>query len=438
MSWAAEEFKTMDLGDKRLNRRAVLLAERLADKPGASIPGACRGWAETMAAYRLLGNQAAAWEQLMGAHWHASEQRIAQHEVVLCLQDTTELNYNGQQTKGLGPLSYEAQRGMYLHATYVVTPQREPLGAMDAWMWARQPKDEHGQRPGILESTRWVESWERMAEQAQRLPQTRHVSVSDREGDLMALMVRAHELGYPADYLVRCQHNRCLPEGDKLWQRVMASAPLGCVRFGIPAGRGRKARVVRQEVRLQRVALKGGIQVSCLIASEVDAPKGARPVVWRLLTNRPAHSLQEACQLIDWYRARWEIELFFLVLKEGCRVERLQLGTSEKLQTMLALYMVIAWRINRLMRLGRTLPELPADLLFEADEWKAAFILNKRRPPEQVPQLNIVLRLVAQCGGFLARKSDGEPGAKTIWLGMQEVAAFVRGLQNMREMELAM
>ncbi|GAB1386439.1 hypothetical protein MASR1M59_15870 [Melaminivora sp.] len=95
--------------------------------------------------------------------------------------------------------------------------------------------------------------------------------------------------------------------------------------------------------------------------------------------------MAQACELIDWYRARWEIELFFLVLKEGCRVERLQLGEIDKLQTALALYMVIAWRINRLMRLGRSLPELPADLLFEADEWKAAFVLNKKPPPKQVP-----------------------------------------------------
>lgn len=118
--------------------------------------------------------------------------------------------------------------------------------------------------------------------------------------------------------------------------------------------------------------------MSCLIASEVNAPAGAKPVIWRLLTNRQASTLQEAVELIDWYRARWEIELFFLVLKEGCRVEQLQLGDTDRLQTALAIYMVIAWRINRLMRLGRTLPDLPADLLFEPDEWRAAFILNKK------------------------------------------------------------
>ena len=113
MEWAAQEFETLDLGDARLNKRAVLLAERLSQKPGASIPGACESWSETVAAYRFLGNEEVGWDDVMAAHWDASQQRISQHKLVLCLQDTTELDYNGQQMQGLGPLSYEAQRGLY-------------------------------------------------------------------------------------------------------------------------------------------------------------------------------------------------------------------------------------------------------------------------------------------------------------------------------------
>ncbi|MES2942309.1 MAG: IS4 family transposase [Pseudomonadota bacterium] len=67
----------------------------------------------------------------------------------------------------------------------------------------------------------------------------------------------------------------------------------------------------------------------------------------------------------------------------------------------MALYKVIAWRINRLMRLGRTLPDVPADLLFGPDEWRAAFILNKKPAPRQVPPLNTVMRLIAQRGGSI-------------------------------------
>jgi hypothetical protein len=278
---------------------------------------------------------------------------------------------------------------------------------------------------------RWIESYERVAEQA------RHVCVCDRESDIMVRLVRARELNHAADYLVRSQHNRALPEGGKLWEKVSQAPVLGCVRFELPADRGRKARSVQQQVRIERVMLKDSakveLEVTCVMAAEIDAPAGVKPVVWRLLTNREANTLEQACELIDWCRARWEIELFFLVLKEGCRVERLQLGDSDRLQTALALYMVIAWRINRLMRLGRALGDLPADLVFEIDEWKAAFILNKKPAPKAVPELNTVLRLIAQRGGFLARKGDGEPGVKSIWLGMQDVAVFVEGLRYARQ-----
>jgi hypothetical protein len=124
----------------------------------------------------------------------------------------------------------------------------------------------------------------------------------------------------------------------------------------------------------------GVVSISCLVAREIDAPAGVTPIEWRLLTNRDVPDLAEAAQLIDWYRARWEVETIFHVLKNGCRVEALQLSTIERIERALAVFMVVAWRIARLMRLGRTCPDLDAGLLFESDEWKAAFILNKKTP----------------------------------------------------------
>ncbi len=128
MSWADEEFREIDLGDKRRDNRAIRLVERLAERPTASIPGACRGWAETQAAYRFLSGEEYDWMDILEPHRQCTRARMAPHPVVLCLQDTTELDFNGQVIAGLGPLSYEPQRGMYLHPTFAVTPAREPLG----------------------------------------------------------------------------------------------------------------------------------------------------------------------------------------------------------------------------------------------------------------------------------------------------------------------
>jgi hypothetical protein len=353
------------------------------------------------------------------------------------------LDFNGQQIEGLGPLSYETQRGMFLHPTYAVSIDREPLGILDAWMWARSTKDENGIRPGIKESLRWIEGYTQLAELAEKLPDTRLVYVADREADIVELMRRAHELGTPVDWLIRSQHNRALPSGDKLWQLVKAGDPVGEIEFTLPAQKGKKgqtaqkARTVRQEVRILLVKLSNGrggqLDAYCVIASEVDAPPGVQPIEWRLLTNRKVEEFESAAELIDWYRARWEIEIFFHVLKTGCRVETLQLSTIDRVERALAIFMVVAWRIAHLMRLGRTCPDLDAELLFDREEWQAAYILMKRPFPKQTPRLNEVVRLVAMVGGFLGRKGDGEPGVKTLWQGLQRVMDCAHGIRWTRE-----
>jgi len=440
MGWAEQEWAMADLGDERLNRRLVKVAQQLADKPSQSIPTACGPWADTIGAYRLLSNDRFDWRAVLEPHVHATMQRMAPEPVVLCLQDTTELDFNGQTTTGLGPLSYEAQRGMYLHPTYAVSPQREPLGMLDAWMWAREPKDAQGNRPGIIESVRWIEGYERLAERAPQLPTTRLIQVGDRESDMLDLMRRAQSLGWPVDLLVRSQHNRVLPDGQYLWEQVQASDIVGEIAFSMGARPGQSARAVKQHIRIKRMNLAAAgqapLMMTCVIASEFDVPAGQEPVRWRLLTNRDVTTLGEAIELIDWYRARWEIEIFFHVLKTGCRVEALQLATVERIERALAVFMVVSWRIAHLMRMGRTCPDLPADMFFDKDEITAAYVLTKKPPPKTPPRLNEVIRQIAMLGGFLARKGDGEPGVKTIWIGLQRVMDCATGLRFMREPDI--
>lgn len=407
--------------------------ERFAADPTASIPGACDGWGETIAAYRFLGNEAVDWRDIMAPHWQQTRQRMRGRPVVLCLQDTTELNFNGQEIEGLGPLSYEAQRGMYLHPTYAVTPEREALGVLDAWMWAREKKDPSGKRGGLKESVRWVEGYERIAEMAQDMPDARLVYVADREADLMPLMRRAAELGTPADWLVRAAHNRCLADGGKLWDCTTAAAPIGEISFTMASRHGVQERQVRQQLWARRIDLAAGksesLTVTCIVAREINAPPGTKPVEWRLLTNRQAVSLDEVNELIDWYRARWEIEMLFDILKNACRIEELQLSGMDCLECALAMFMVVAWRIAYLMRLGRTCPTLDAGQFFDWAEIKAAYLLAKASQPAR-PGLNEVQRLIARRGGFLGRKGDGEPGLKAIWKGLAKIRVVAEALHE--------
>ena len=255
----------------------------------------------------------------------------------------------------------------------------------------------------------------------------------------MALMVRARDLGEPLDWLLRSKHNRTLSTGDKLWSRVTAAESVGETRFTLASRQAQRAREVVQQVWAQALQLPDGqggfVQATCIVAKETEPAADDKPIEWRLLTNLPVDTLEQAVRMIDWYRSRWEIEIFFHVLKNGYRIEALQLGCAGKLERALVLYMVVAWRVARLMRLGRSCPDLDAQLMFEPDESKAAYILNKKKLPDRPPTLNEVTRLVARLGGFLARTGDGEPGVKTIWLGMQRIVDFAAGIRFSRELQ---
>jgi hypothetical protein len=181
---------------------------------------------------------------------------------------------------------------------------------------------------------------------------------------------------------------------------VLQAQRWGAIRFTLPGGDvsappGGCAR----ELSAQRLGLsdgrRGTFEVTCLIAREIAPPPGVKPIELRLLTHR--------------------------------RAEALQLSTLERIERALALFLVVAWHIAQLMRLGRTLPDLDAALLLEPEEWQAAYILAKKALLRQPARLNAVLRLIAQFGGFLGRKDDGQHGVKAIWLGRQRVMDFAAG-----------
>ncbi|VVE58923.1 hypothetical protein PSP20601_05410 [Pandoraea sputorum] len=184
------------------------------------------------------------WTDVMEPYWQRSAERMRACEMVLCLDDTTELNFNGKDIAGLGPLSYEAQRGMYVHATYAVTPQREPLGVLNAWMCACEQKGTDGVRGGEKESTRLV-------------------YVVHRESDIIALMRRAHDPGYPADWLIRAQHNRLLPAGQRLRDHATQAEPLGEICFTLPARQPQKVREIHQQIWSRRIDLPDAQGVWC-------------------------------------------------------------------------------------------------------------------------------------------------------------------------------
>ena len=151
------------------------------------------------------------------------------------------------------------------------------------------------------------------------------------------------------------------------------------------------------------------------------------------LTNIEITSAEDIMEKIQWYLCRWQIEIYFRILKSGCQIEELQLEHIERLQPALAMYMIVAWRVLYLTMLGRECPELSCDLVFDTNEWQAIYLVSKKEaPPKEPPQLNEIMRMLASFGGFLGRKGDGEPAPKSIWIGLQRARDFVVALDAHR------
>ena len=445
-SWAAQEMLKANLGDKRLNRRVSKVLHQLAQRPEGSVPSAFQSWPETLAAYRFFDNEKVSAEKVLEPHRDATLERVQAFPVVLCVQDTTELDFTGKpQIQGLGPLSHKSALGLYIHPTLAITPERLCLGVVDQWSWARDAEDhggkdrQHRLRRSLeeKESLRWVEGYRRVCDWQSTLSQTRLVYMADGDSDLFELFEEG-ETG-EADWLIRASQDRALAGGGLLKATLRETEILGTLDFDLPANAQRAQRHVVQTLRAARLKLRPPyrpdkklpvVEVTAILAWEENPPEGVEPIEWLLLTNLEVSSAQQAREKVQWYVCRWQIEVYFRILKSGCRVEELQLQERDRLEVALALYMIVAWRVLYLIMLGRTLPELSCEAVLGPEEWKAVYLVTQRKkPPSQPPALQEMLVLIATLGGFLARKGDGPPGPKALWIGLQRTRDFVLALQ---------
>ena len=145
---------------------------------------------------------------------------------------------------------------------------------------------------------------------------TRLVYMADREGGVRALRDEAARRGHPADWLVCAQHNRNTASGERLWDGLIQSEPLGKVEFTLEAAPARPARRVQQTLYGESVALlqpksAPAVTVIVILAREEHPPTGKKAIEWRLLTNRTAETLEAVLELMDGYRRRWLIEIIF-------------------------------------------------------------------------------------------------------------------------------
>jgi len=444
----ADELLGIDLGDIRLDKRSKRVIDALAANPEASINAACDGWSDTLAAYRFFNNSAVTPELILQPHCEATKRRMREQSVVLIVQDTTELDYSQHPPVDARCLNREQRFGLYEQVHLAVTPDKLCLGVVGSAFYDRAaetlgatitrkklPIEEK-------ESFRWLQGYRLACQLATECPQTQIVSIADCEADIYDIFVEAQQVSPRVDYIIRAKEDRStfVPDpaaGPKAYRKVRdevsGSKLLATRTIDLRQTPKRAARQAHLEIRALRVQVKPpharrdlpSVTHNLVLVEEVGGPGDGTDVSWLLMTSMPIETIEDILRIIDYYLARWIVEIFFRTLKTGCRVEDVQLETNHRLKNCLAFYKIIAWRVLYLTYLNRACPTLPCDVVFEESEWKSVWRVVKKKPlPAKAPTLAEFLRLLTQLGGYNNRATEAPAGPQPIWVGLRRMTDF--------------
>ena len=437
--WIAQETKYIDFGEKRLENRLRQIIADFAQNPTASIPEFCGNLSATKAAYGFFDNPTSDPDRMIQGQRRATLERVGQYSFILILQDTTSFDFSSHpETKGLGPLDNVKCQGFFTHTSLAATPDSIPLGVLAQQSWVRDEADvgksktRHQRLIADKESYKWLQG---LDESTVKWPaQTKALVVSDRESDIFEYFVQPRATN--VDLLVRAHHDRRLVDES---HNLFLTVSTGPVRGKVVVEVGRRAnqapRQAECQVYYQRVKLPppknrpvgapklAPVTLWAILICEINPPAEVEPLEWFLLTTVEISSFAQACQFIEHYTCRWLIERFHFVLKSGCQVEQRQLETKDRLISFLAVANIVAWRLLWQTYLRRIDSDLPCTVVMTEPEWKAlySFVHKTTILPQEPPSLGQATLWLAKLGGFLGRKSDGQPGVKVIWRGWRRL-----------------
>lgn len=450
-SWAAREFGSAELGDARRTERLVQIAAGAASRVGCALSCVC-GKSGSQAISRLLGRQEMTLHAVLEPHTAQASERCG-GGLVLAVQDTTALDFTGHGcTSGLGPITTAAHsRGLLMHSVLAVRADRVPVGLLGMQVWAREEsargisRDRRKRSVSGKESCKWLKGLEQ-AQSAVR-PGVRMVIIGDRESDVYALFAAPRRQG--VDLLVRLAQDRAIEDEEhhRVREALKYAAVLGVHKVEVPRQKGRPKRVAELEVRAGQVSIKrpygyspdvaGSVELSVVWARETDAPDGAEALDWVLVTTLRVENLNSALEMIEFYSVRWVIEEFHHILKEGCRAERLQFDTTERLIPALGILAVVAWRVLTLSKQARSAPDADVSEVASAEEVEVlARWVRSQKDSGQLSTVRAFTVAVARLGGFMGRKSDGLPGTKTIWQGLRNLEMLLLGHRLATQQEM--
>ncbi|WP_426554312.1 IS4 family transposase [Leptospira interrogans serovar Pomona] len=433
LDWVEEEYVSLNLGDKRLDKRLKKIVSMMTKRGGMSLPDIFGNWSETKGAYRFFSNPKVCYDKIISPHSQATKNRTQKQERVLVLSDTTEIYYRKRDlTPGLGPMNSEYNQGLLLHPSIAFTTDGIPLGILDLKMWSRTVlggnRSQDGRKMSIedKESVKWIQGYRALCEFAKE-SDSKYVYICDRKADIYELFQEYVVAGENApDMLIRANHERKIEGGGCSWSYLETLEPVDTYTITVPRKKGKEAREATIQLRFEKLTIKSpqykkleNIDMYALTATEIGGAK-EESIDWKFLTTIPIHNSEDAKRMIAYYKSRWGIEVFFKVLKSGCNIESTQFKFGDRFKACIAVSAIVAWRVMMLTFLGRNIPGLKASILFESFEWKGIYcrIFETPKPPKEEPDLDTVLSWIAKLGGHLDRKSDAPPGPLTIFKGL--------------------
>lgn len=454
--WLERELRHVNLGDKRLDNRLMKTSYLIEGKVSGSVNQSCRKWKEAKGAYRLFDNEKFVAKEIYSSHHQETAERIKGNKLVFSVQDTSYLDFDSHiNTQGLGSISKnytKHKKGLILHSALMVSKKGLPLGLSSQQCWARPAREEETTKEKAnrtyrtsikdKESYKWIAG---LKETLATLPEkVQLVTLGDREADIFRFLWFAESLG--SFYVIRNRANRkfiCTEAGKTNLQTRIAQLPVKKKTILKVVKNGhQKSRKAKIEIKYMRgflpirsasiygskdTAHKIGDQVPVYVVSakEKNPPKGVEAIDWTLLTNVPVNNALEALERINWYKLRWRIEEYFRVLKSGCKIEDCRLATKERLQKLIAIKSIIAFKILYLTKVSLSHPMESCTKILSNEEWKALYLREHQVSilPGKPPNIKQAIIWLGKLGGFMNRKSDQLPGTMTLW----------RGYENLRE-----
>jgi hypothetical protein len=419
---------------------------------GQSIPLVCQDWANTKAAYRFFSNDRVSEADILAGHFQSTHDRAAATDgLVLVLHDTTEFSYQREKSEAIGitksinsgrdkvgRLRSHTVCGILMHSSLAVTIEGVPLGLAAVKFWTRKKfkgtaalkKKINPTRIPIekKESVRWLENLKQSTELLE--DPGRCVHIGDRESDIYELFCAAQQIG--THFLVRTCVDRLAGDGKHTIAEEMDEVAVkGLHRVEVRDSSGDPGEAVL-EIRYRKIrvlppigkqARYPALTLTVIHAEERGTPKNRKKIEWKLITDLPVQSRQDAIEKLEWYALRWKIEMFHKILKSGCKAEESKLRTAQRLANLISVFCILSWRVFWMTMLNRSAPEAPPNLALTDVEIDLLDHLVKDKGQRSLRRkpLSHYLTKIACLGGYLARANDPPPGNTVMWRGLSRL-----------------